>query len=246
MKLTTLLLGFFVSFQIWGTSSLTPLYETARQSFDLEGFEDAQAQYARIRQGGDGHRPEVHFNLGNTLYRQSRYAAALLSFHRAQWLAPADGDIRMNLKMSAKKIQARTPVVPWYRIPASILSTFQWQIAAISLSILFAIYGLAHQLAPSQLRSSSVWVIPLAVLFLAATLLGVWGSSDARFANRGLVVVGEATARFEPSEKATANFSLKAGTEVRLARRQGSWVQIRYEGNRAWLPESSIGQLDWR
>lgn len=246
MKRTAFLFGFLLSFPIWGVSSLTPLYENAQQSFDLENFEDAEVQYARIRQGGDGHRPEVHFNLGNTLYRQSRYAGALLSFHRAQWLAPADGDIRMNLKMAAKKIQARTPKVPWYRIPTSILSTFQWQIASISLSILFALYGLAYQIYPSHLRSSSVWVIPLAVLFIAAALLGVWGSSDARLANRGLVVVAEATARFEPSEKATANFSLKAGTEVRLARRQGAWIQIRYEGNRAWLPESSIGPLDWR
>ena len=73
------------------------IWEVANAAYNEGRFATAAENYEAILAQGQ-HSAKVYFNLGNAYFKQDDLAHAILYYHRALRLEPADEDIRHNLE----------------------------------------------------------------------------------------------------------------------------------------------------
>lgn len=236
MNYKPLLLSFLTLFAFCAaTAASTP---DAQAAYDAGDFAQAAARYEQARLVHPNE-PSVYFNLGNSLYREGQLERALANYTRALWEAPTDGEVLANLERTAAELDIAPPTVPGYRIPATVLTLRQWQLLFLTGFWLLFLTLILKQSIP-RAHNLHRWLLPLWILCILLASAGMWGRSDARFADKGMILLPRTTVRYEPNPKAKEHFRLSHGSEVTILSSRGTWLRIQHRDLVGWIPTEHL------
>ena len=186
---------------------------------------------------------DLHYDLGNALYRQGDLGGAILSWNRAQVLSPRDGDIQANLEYARKQTQdridvpAETPALFW----RTSLSPAEQGWAATLLLALVGLLGVAWRVRPGTPVGIPAALAGVPGLLLLLSTL----ASLADLGTRGVVL-----ATSEVTSTAAGGvtlFELHTGAEVALGDRIEDRIQVELpDGRKGWMELEAVGVVDPR
>ena len=219
----------------------------AADAYDSTEFGRAAELYESVLAGGlDA--AVVHYNLGNTRFKQGQLGPAIASYLRAARIDPRDPKIRTNLRRARAQIkdvdlsgQSLPPVLRPFQWGYAHFSANEWLTLALALWVLLGALRILNQWRPlprTRLRPASG-----ALLALALTAFIVGGLHYYRdFAvERGVVVVEEVDVRSGPGSGYNLAFRVHEGLPVRVAEDRGDWLRIDLGGELVgWIPASAL------
>lgn len=236
---------FFLSNSWTGASSvvraaedLRPVFYQANQYYESGDFAKAIASYEEILTKGQAS-GSVYYNLGNAYYRAGQKGQALVNYLRARLWIPRDPDVRANLEHVQADLELTDENSGWITaFAAGIGNMVSLSEMAWFASLLFTIVTVLFliRLFRSELRSHMQIPLVVVAVFLGVALLGVGLSAMDHSRNIAVVVVKEATARFEPSESGGAHFTLKEGNRATIDTVREGWILLRRsDGKKGWV-----------
>jgi tetratricopeptide (TPR) repeat protein len=205
--------------------------------------------------------PDLFLNLGNASYKLGRLGWAVYYFERGRRLDSGDPDLKANLEMVAQETKDRTPEVGTSRFLRWLVSL--QELTPLSSSLrwlaffwwLFLLWWAARILGGSRSPSGSAFGAvrgragAVSGLVLGAALLGsaAWTGMKLVQASSaaGAVVVGdELPVRSNPDPEATVEFTLHAGTRVRLGREVQGFREVLFSDKlRGWGAAQDLADL---
>lgn len=165
------------------------------------------------------------FNLGNCQWQDGERGEAILSWERAQWLAPRDPAVRNNLAYARKAAQLNGPELAWYEVCSTWLPPGVWGWLAAG-SFWFA---LALVLLPGIFRwRRSDWQQATAAASLAVFLLTTPALLGVMTRSRlGVVRAADSALLLTPTRDGQPLLRLAAGEMAREVGRRGDYVRVR-------------------
>lgn len=180
--------------------------------------------------------PAVLFNLGNAWLQAGKVGKAIVSYRRAQAIAPRDTEIAAQLNRARLKVGAGATTVEGMGVRAlRLLTPNEWAgLALVSVWLWFGSLA-AAQLAPKLRPLVSSVATPLAVAALIlVSLAGVAGWQAGRTV--AVVLASDTTVRFGPLEESQVAFTLPDGAELAVTDLKGAWLGVRdAAGRRGWV-----------
>ena len=206
-------------------------------------YQQAVRGYEKLLKQGES--AALYYNLGNSYYRLDNIPHAVLSYERAQLLAPSDEDIRFNLQLAqSKTIDNLTPesemfFVTWYKALVNFLSVDCW--AFLSLACLFlSLAALVVYLfvESDSFRKAAKAAVPvffflfLLDIFFAVQQVYLLDSDD-----HGIIMSSSAVVRKTPDQQSAEAFILHEGSKVRIIDHSMSqWTEIQLsDGRQGWV-----------
>jgi hypothetical protein len=224
------------------------LFDQGNRLYQAEDFAGARQAYEAVMEAGF-ESAALYYNLGNAAIRTDDLGRAIWAYARAERLSPADPDVRSNLAYARARTRDTVGVKDESRLLRLLAGVSSgWSAAAQGRSALVLYWLLSatlivRLLLPRLRRWTRIalWAgAVLLVLDLTVTGLGQLASSG----TRAVVLAAELSAQGGPSEAGRALFTLHAGTEVRVARRLGGWVEISLGNDlKGWVPENAIAVI---
>jgi tetratricopeptide (TPR) repeat protein len=89
--------------------------QTAVNDYQMGRYKEAEIGF-RAATLLEPTRMEYWYNLGNACFKQGKFVDALQAYQRAHELAPSDSDINYNLKLTLRKINGITGILPIMRM----------------------------------------------------------------------------------------------------------------------------------
>ena len=226
---------------LFGLALANPQLDAANAAhLDGDGVTAAQGYAELIDQGHVS--ADLYYNLGNSHYQAGHLGHAILSWRRAQLLAPRDGDIGANLDHA--RLQARDRLEPpetggalFWRSTLSLREQGWGATLLMGLLGLLAIVG--------RLRRELRLGIPM--LLVGAPGLALWISSFVEINELGSHAVVLAPVQVDSGGGGTVLFELNPGAEVLYRESAAGRAQIELpDGRRGWMPEQALGVVDPR
>ncbi len=226
------------------------LFEAGNELYRASDFEAAADHYRRLLDSGIV-TAEVHYNLGNALYRLNRIGPAILQYEKAARRAPGDQDIAENLAFLRTLTADRTAAGGPGRfslVDRALGLTSQDQDAALLSALWILCWGLvaaAIAAGAGRARRLALWGVAILVLpvILAAGILSykTWSAASVQ---HGVVLAERVDVRSGPGGDHASLFAVHEGLTVRVLRVQGSWAWISIEsGLNGWVPSDSFGTV---
>jgi hypothetical protein len=225
------------------------VFQAAGAAYERGDFRGAADGYQRLVQAGLAD-AAVYYNLGNSFYRLGRTGDAILAYELARRLAPADTEIRENLRFVSSQIVDRVeepidgPVATlweWHgRLPASAATSVflaaWWFMNLCLAAALFAPWRRWRHLGSYSLAGAVLAV------FLTSAVLGLL------VYRRDAVVEGIVrTARVDLQSMPNGGITLTTiheGLKVRVRGARGDWFEVTLpNGFRGWVPKEAVGVI---
>lgn len=195
---------------------------------------------------------DVHYNLGNALYKQNRIAEAILHYEKSLKLDPGMDDAVYNLKLANMKTVDKIEPIPdffikqWWK---SLLNIFHADVWA-SLTVLFLFSALlgfvVYLFAPVLLFKKSGFYLFICMLILT---LFSWILADRQYkylqkSTEAIVMTPTIHVNSSPTEGSTRLFVLHQGTKVDIEDSSNTWVKIRLpNGNQGWMKSDDLENI---
>ena len=237
------------SIAIGATSTLADTlatgFDTANKLYEEGKFAEAIPNYLQLLNDGRA-APAIYFNLGNAYFKSGQKGRAIISYLRAERLAPRDPDIRANLQFVRDSIAAgeSTAATPWPRIFSWLTLGELSAVAAVCGWLWFGLLGLGQLLPAIAPRIR----LPVRLSAVGCVLALGWFAAAARgelSARHGVVVTPEAVVRLGPLEESRSSHSLRDGSEVSILEQRQDWLRVHDgQGRIGWLRSSQIATLD--
>ncbi len=224
------------------TGSSSSLFEKGNAALAAGDYEAAADAY-RQELETSGPNAAVLFNLGNALYRQENYGAAILAYERALVLDPHAEDIRANLRLARDAATAfEDAETPFWKAPLYWLGLNEWLFASLAslglLGILSLVRGIANPKAESPRMAVSLRT--LAALGIGLLLVGAIALATRRDEmNRGIVVTPDAKVRLSPFATADVVATLPAGRTIHIDKGHEGFFRI----ENGWISESDASRI---
>lgn len=244
-----LLFTFLYSFAGANTNNL--LLDSANSAYSKGDYSKASKLYENIISNGQ-EAPEVYFNLGNSYYKTSNIALAILNYERALKLEPDNEDFNFNLKLANQKTEDKIDAAPqlflsqWKNGVVDLMTEKGWSqlcILFICISlILFAIYITMLKRGLKQFGffgGTTLVILSIITFFIAQHKYSITkNNSEAIITSPSITVTGS------PNEKGTKLFILHEGTKVNVTQEDVSWVEIKIaNGNTGWIKRSELQRI---
>ncbi len=192
--------------------------------------------------------PVLHFNLGNTYARSGQLGQAVVSYLRAERLAPRDRDVRANLAWVRRHIsdlELSEDSLPLFIAQfvglVRALTLDQWGLVLVVLVWVVAAllaWGWYREEVTSTLRRLLLTGVA-ALVIVAAITGGRWYGERVR--DSAVVVVPEVVVRSGPAANFSALFEVHDGLTLSIAERREGWVRVGLGGNwEGWVPDQSV------
>ena len=227
------------------------LFEAANDLYRASDFEAAADHYRRLLDSGIV-TAEVHYNLGNALYRLGKIGPAILQYEKAAVLAPGDPDIEENLtflrtltadRTTASQDPARFSLVDR---ALSVTNLDQDAMLLTGLWILcWVLIAAAIVTGRGRARRVVLWgvvIVGLPVILVAGTIsYKTWRAANVQ---HGVVLAERVDVRSGPGDDHPSLFTVHEGLTMRVLRVQGSWAWISIDnGLNGWVPSDSFGTV---
>ncbi len=207
----------------------------------------AGGQYAQAASGyqsvlvQNGCSAPVLFDLGNSFYREGDFARAILAYKRAQWLAPNDPDIAMNLQAAQKQAGLSVVEPPLSEKFSSYFSASGWAWAACGAWTLFCLSLLARTAWPQLRPLFSLSGAASALVVLTAIAAMVISSGEL---HQAVVVDKKATAVISPFPAAQTVFAPAAGETVTVHEVYHDYLRVKdAAGHTGWINQAQVESI---
>lgn len=197
-----------------------------------------------------GEAAAIYYNLGNSYYKGTNIAKAILNYERALLLAPGDADIRFNLDLAkSKTVDKITPLseiffITWIKSIANLLNSDVWAIIAVvfflSFIFLICIYLFVKKLV---VRKFAFFLSLLSLLLcVVSNFAASYQKGIREDKNSAIVMQPSVTIKSTPDNSGTDLFILHEGCKVEIKdNSMREWKEIRLEdGNVGWIPANAI------
>ncbi|MBN1995049.1 MAG: tetratricopeptide repeat protein [Anaerolineae bacterium] len=221
----------------------------ANQHYEAGQFAEAAVIYEAIVEAGI-HNSEVYYNLGNAYFKQGDLGRAILNYRRAQHLAPRDADVAANLNFAlaqtVDQLEADKGLTDVVQVFEGWLTLNEVAVLALVLWVLLCYFAVLAILLP-RFRYVFGWIMAGLVLFLAVGLISVAGRLYNEWRYPPAVVVApetQITSGPGDTQQYLLEFTLHAGTEVRLLESRSEWKRITLPGNlQGWATAAAIEEV---
>ena len=191
--------------------------------------------------------PELYYNIGNSYFKSSDYARAILWYERALKVDPSCSDARYNLEFAQDMIQDRIESVPefileaWGRKACYLLPSGTWAVLCIVFFALALGLLLLFLLAGGGARKAGFFGALVALLLSLLCLdFASWQKKDGLRQDSAIVLAPVVSVKSSPgSESAKDLFVIHEGTKVRILDAVGEWRNIELaDGRQGWMKSS--------
>lgn len=224
------------------------LWDEANTAYLRSDFHTASRIYRQILERGE-HSSKLYYNLGNASFKEEKLGEAILYYHRALRLNPADEDARYNLSVAENRTIDRIEAIPefflkgWMRSVRSLLSGTIWTILSLIMltltlgAVLF--YLLSQRL---NLRKAGFYATLCALLlFIVCTAFAAADRTEQISHNKAVVLSSSVPVKSSPDKAATDLFVLHEGTTLSVGDEMGDWSEITLsDGKKGWLESRHI------
>lgn len=197
-----------------------------------------------------GESAEIYYNIGNSYYKKSDIAKAILNYERAILLDPGDSDIRFNLDFAkSKTVDQITPLgevffVTWAKKIVNIQNSDAWARFAVLSFMIFLISILVYMFNGKIIVRKITFF--LAIFFLLLCVVANLSSNyqKNKFVERknAIVMYPSVTVKSTPDMSGTDLFVLHEGCKVEIKDNSlQKWIEIKLEdGNVGWMPSDAL------
>ena len=194
----------------------------------------------------------LYYNLANAYFKAGNIGKAILFYHRALQISPADEDIRHNLALAEAQTKDRITEVPelfitrWVRTLRNMMSCTAWSIFSIVSFALLVAFGLLFLLANRiSNRKWGFWGAFVALLlFVVSTAFAVSERNEILTRDRAVVMSSALSVKSSPDRSATDLFVLHEGTLLRIVSTWSEWSEVAIaDGKKGWVESKSIEQI---
>ena len=222
---------------------------TAYMNGDWAG---ATAIYDSIEQAGMAS-VKLYYNLGGAYFKNGQIGKAVLYYNKALRIDPTDEDTQYNLRVANGYVKDQIEVVPeffvsrWVRSVRTAVNSNTWAVLSLVAGLLMLV-ALMIYLLPLGLGYRKAG-FAVAVVMGAFTLLSANFASEQRrnalHSSEAIVMIGAAPVKSSPDRTSKDIFVIHEGTQVTVLDRLGDWCQVSIaDGNKGWMPASSIELID--
>ena len=184
----------------------------------------------------------LHYNLGNSLFRQGQLGEALVAYERARLAMPRDSELLANIRLVKQRLELGTGEgEPFLDAVDALRASF----TGSELLLLCVLCNAVAALGLVWLRSHTwlrvvgyVAVVPALLLTLEVVWLG-----PAR-PPAGIVVTARAALVAEPRDGLEPVLELREGVAVELLSAGPAWVRVRVSGRSGYVPTDSVGVVE--
>jgi tetratricopeptide (TPR) repeat protein len=249
MKKISFLLLVLVSGLSWSQNNA--LFDQGKEHYKNAKFQEAINSWEKVLDNGK-HSAELYFNLGNAHYKLNNVAPSIYYYEKALQLAPADKDIKTNLKFAENaRIDAIEPLPKtffkrWYEQLAGVLTYDSWAIIAVVGAMLFVLLFLSYWFATSEGKKRLFFSTSLvAILVLLVGLTMAYQTYGDVLKDMPAIVFSESTeAKNEPNMGSNTTFVLHEGTKVQVTAQEDNWVRVLVaNGKDGWIPATAVKKL---
>lgn len=221
--------------------AIAPLVHPAQPASDA-GKLFVLGRYAEAATLMDGvvrtnrHSADLWFNLGQAWSQSGEPGRAVAAWRQAHRLAPRDAGVRQALSQAREKLGTNgVHPLGW---ATGWLRDEEWALLALLASAGLGLAMVRRRWSMSAGTGSLALAVALQVLFgggWVAALLGRQFSADA------VVILRDVSAVQAPVPEARPVRPMANGTEVRVLRTHGDWMEVAVDGSRVgWLPRSAL------
>lgn len=231
LRVLIVILGMTSSLQAQDTRQL---FDQANELYQQGSFQEAAVCYEELAKVYPS--ANVYYNLGNAYYRQGKLGYAILNFERARRLAPRDQDIRYNLDY----VRSLVPETSRWEL-GHIFGFFTPRELQVLLLVCYMIFLPLALLTRIRTRFMKTALAVLGVLILLSAVGLVYETESPP---KGVVVIDETKAHFEPGLLGTVHFVLPEGAFVSIQKQREDWCLIqRQDRKRGWIPIDCLQRL---
>jgi tetratricopeptide (TPR) repeat protein len=230
--------------QILRAAELDPMKAAAERYYAQE-FDNAIKQYEKMARNGEDSW-QLRYNLGNCLFRQGRYAAAVANYERALRLAPRQSDVLQNLNFTRRQLgmpAARNNDSPTAMLGAArdLLRPDEWIFLAC-----LGWFGCFVALSIFRFRRKRIrpWILLPAAIALVGCISAFIQTRTSYRDGQAIVVALETATRPFPDAEKTTGSPLTAGREIHILERRDQWTRIRVDEAEGWIPNTDY-QTIW-
>jgi tetratricopeptide (TPR) repeat protein len=205
-------------------------------------YREAALKYKLLVDSGAGQTASILMNLGNAYFFAGDNGRALLSYHRAALINPADSDVQHNLNFVRSKCvdevqdnfwsDVLNTIFFWHNIPFKI----RLVLFSVSFTLLWIVFTMLLFKQKKSLRITAAVSMILSFVFavsLTASYLNLFSSVD------GVVTAKEAQTYQGDAYIYNSAFTtpLHSGTEFKLKQSRGGWYNIQLaDKSTCWIP----------
>ncbi|CAH0999800.1 hypothetical protein LEM8419_01100 [Neolewinella maritima] len=200
----------------------------------------------------DGLSATAYLGLGNAYFEVGKTGRAILAYERGLRLRPGHRALRNNLKYVREEAGLTTPVLPeffllrWWRAVGAFLgSTVAYIVAACCwwIAVVGGVYWYLRRRTMAEKRRFVL--LPLAVTFLVlAVVLYALGQSRYEYLNstdEAVLLTAGAALRVSPTEAASVEDELPAGSHLSITDRVGKYVKVTLaDGRQGYLLQDEL------
>lgn len=221
------------------------LYSIAAEAYKAKNYQQAIDAYQKLLT--EGYRnADVYYNLGNAYYKSDQISLSILNYERALRLAPADEDIRFNLKLANLKAVDRITPVPqlflitqWHRLLAA-FSSRSWAIIAV-ISAWLALAAFALYLFVGSARTQGFYAGITLIFFCFFFVYLSYAQHQAESgAGQAILTATNTYMKSAPDTSGTDLFIIHEGAKLNILDRVGTWSKVRLaDGKVGWVEQQT-------
>ena len=224
------------------------LLTEAAAAYEQGNYETAAQNYELLAEAYGG-TADVFYALGNSYYKQQKFAQAILNYERCLLLDPSSDDARTNLEMAqlncVDKIDSIQPIifVTWSNALRDCFSSDVWS----WLSIVFFLLFIGGLVCYAFVRVTSIRKVGFYGAVAAVVLSGIcmlYASAQASRLtahDQAIVMAPTVTVRSTPAESGTQLLIIHEGLKVRIRQELSGWSEVELsDGNVGWMPTSML------
>ena len=227
------------------------LWEQANAAYNSGEYAQAQSLYEAIAAMGL-QSAALYYNMANAYFKQDDIAHAILYYHRALRLEPADEDIRHNLEYAEQSTKDIIDEIPefflfaWMRSLRDVMGGNAWTILSLLLLVVTLstaiVYLLAQRLA---VRKMGFYLMAVCgVLFVVTTAFAMSSRGVVKNHTEAVVMSSSVSIKSSPDRSSTELFVLHEGTTVTTGNEVDGWIEIRIaDGRKGWIELSRIEHI---
>jgi tetratricopeptide (TPR) repeat protein len=222
------------------------LYTIGADAYKAKNYPQAIESYQKLI--SDGYRSAaVYYNLGNAYYKTDQISLAILSYERALRLAPADEDIRYNLKLAnLKTVDRITPIPQLYLVTkyqsfASSRSSRTWAIYSV-VAVWLALIAFSLYLFIAGIRRVGFFSGSLLLLFALFFSYLSYAQRQAEFGDgQAILITANTYIKSAPDTSGTDLFMIHEGVKLNILDKVGEWSKVRLaDGKVGWVEQRTF------
>lgn len=229
--------------------STQEIFSQANRLYAQKDYKKALSMYQKIEKK-HSISSTLYYNIGNTYFRLSDYASAILYYERGLRIAPNDANLNTNLKVAKARLKGDLYTVPdfvlvrFWKMLSNLLTPFWWLIVAIGLfavaCVLFSLYYFAFKMKVTCFYS----FLFVLLLFIVSILCGV--SRQQRMYNQDYAIVfaEQCMGKDSPDAKSADKVRIYQGSKIQILDHDTDakgWLRVQTsDGKQAWIKTSDI------